>query len=108
MVTDGEVGPGLHAPGVGVGVGEGVGLGVGVGLGDGVGLGVGVGVGLGVGVGVGVGGGEVLLTEIEIACLKMFPAPSFACTVRRCAPADIGMDVFRVPPLWVTTALPST
>lgn len=106
MVTDGEVGPGLHAPGVGVGVGEGVGLGVGVGVG--VGDGVGDGVGLGVGVGVGVGGGEVLSTVIEIVCLKMFPAASFACTVSRCAPADIGMEVFRVPPLWVTAALPST
>ena len=114
MVTDGEDGPGLQAPGVGVGVGEGVGLGVGVGVGDGVGVGegvgvgVGVGVGLGVGVGVGLGVGEPLPTKIEIVCLKMFPAASLACTVRRCVPADIGMDAFRVPPFWVTAAVPST
>lgn len=80
MVTEGEARPGLQAAGVGVGVGLGVGVGV----------------------------GELLPTEIEIVCLKMFPAASFACTVSRCVPSAIGSDAFRVPPFWVTAAVPST
>ena len=53
IVTDGEVAPGLHVPGVGVGVGVGVGL------------------------------GDAVPTLIEMLCLKITPALSFACTVRR-------------------------
>jgi hypothetical protein len=71
-------------------------------------VGVGEGVGVGVGDGVGVGVGDTVPTLMEMLCLKRTPTLSFACTVRRCVPCDIGIEAFRVPPLCVTSALPST
>ena len=78
IVTEGDVDPGLQAPGLGVGVG----VGVGVGLGD-------------------------PPTFMEMVCLKMVPALSFACTVRVCVPVEAEMEVFSDPPLTVNTAFPS-
>jgi hypothetical protein len=107
IVTDGEVPPAAHVPGVGVGLGLGVGVGLDVGVGVGLAEGVGLGVGLGIGVGVGVGGGAVVLAVTEIDCLKIAPVLSLACTVNLCVPVDIGMEAFSEPPFCVTTAVPS-
>ena len=46
-------------------------------------------------------------TVMLMVCLKMTPAESLACTVRRCAPVAIVTIVSSEPPVFVKIALPS-